>query len=418
MAGVVVVVALLGLAWVTLPREGLEVEAQSEGRRKAVEDMTAQELLEYAKSLEETLRWHARYREEEREVAQAVHTALKGDLAEQDGALVQCHEEKRRAIDRSSGGAGQMAWATAETRDRLLDRLLLEEEEELRMLQQRRSMLDSALLLSVPLAKPYFFVHLAKTGGTSLITSVQSSLPRLNNLHFWRTPPEETAREAIAPFLASAAGEEGAAGKRKLEVLMGHVSYGAHEWWPREEPLAKYTYFTILRNPVDRVVSHYRYHLSNAADPNHKHAIGRSLSQWVKDVKFGQNAMTAFLSGYQHSDWWNDGDPELPLMRKAVVLPEDEWRQSDGLVWPGEDEERGSNCTALRDENYRVTYGHYKKARRNLLTMLVGIQEEYDTSIEHFNAWLKIGDGLSVSHRNTNTRGEQVELSQIGRAHV
>ncbi len=49
--------------------------------------------------------------------------------------------------------------------------------------------------------------------------------------------------------------------RREIRVLMGHINFGLHSYF-----LQPATYITMLRNPVDRIISHYYYVLRT---PNH-----------------------------------------------------------------------------------------------------------------------------------------------------
>ena len=42
--------------------------------------------------------------------------------------------------------------------------------------------------------------------------------------------------------------------RARFRLVMGHFQYGIHEFLPQE-----YTYVTIVRDPVERVISHYNY---------------------------------------------------------------------------------------------------------------------------------------------------------------
>ncbi|MUL39304.1 sulfotransferase family 2 domain-containing protein [Gloeocapsopsis dulcis] len=59
--------------------------------------------------------------------------------------------------------------------------------------------------------------------------------------------------------------------RQRIKVLKGHMSFGLHEYLPQPS-----TYITMLRDPVDRVISHYYYVIRN---PQHR------LHKQVKDNK-------------------------------------------------------------------------------------------------------------------------------------
>jgi hypothetical protein len=57
------------------------------------------------------------------------------------------------------------------------------------------------------------------------------------------------------------------------DVLLGHVHFGLHEWLSRPA-----LYMTMLRDPVDRIVSHYYFVKSKPEHYLHKVIIGKGMS--------------------------------------------------------------------------------------------------------------------------------------------
>ena len=62
--------------------------------------------------------------------------------------------------------------------------------------------------------------------------------------------------------------------KRKIELIQGHQYFGIHE-----EPLQDYVYFTLLRHPVDRVISAYQSFRKTQDSPHHEWANMYSLKE-------------------------------------------------------------------------------------------------------------------------------------------
>lgn len=77
-------------------------------------------------------------------------------------------------------------------------------------------------------------------------------------------------------------------------VIFGHHPYGLHLFFDQ------YTYCTVLRDPVARVVSHYYYNRAERRDPNHALARDNSLAQWTSISISAQNRMTQFLAGFEN----------------------------------------------------------------------------------------------------------------------
>ncbi len=114
------------------------------------------------------------------------------------------------------------------------------------------------------------FLHIPKAGGTTLNTILDKQFPggqqyalrdgaveraanELNSLSFWKW--------------------------NRLRLVRGHLSYGLHE-----RLNASCTYFTFLREPVDRVISHYYFARNTPVHYLYKelNRSGASLEEYVK----------------------------------------------------------------------------------------------------------------------------------------
>jgi hypothetical protein len=86
------------------------------------------------------------------------------------------------------------------------------------------------------------FVHLPKTAGTTLARIIERNY----------------GSAAVLSLYGSSTGEElatmSAAALAQFRAVMGHFSFGAHRFLPTPSP-----YITMLREPVDRVISHYYF---------------------------------------------------------------------------------------------------------------------------------------------------------------
>lgn len=115
------------------------------------------------------------------------------------------------------------------------------------------------------------FLHVPKTGGTTLQSILRERYP---GDRIYTTNGEDVWESLQA--LRDLPDER----KANLDVVMGHMAYGVHEWLPGDA-----TYVTLLRDPVDRVVSHYHYAKANESHYLYDriHAEGWTLSDYVRE---------------------------------------------------------------------------------------------------------------------------------------
>jgi hypothetical protein len=160
------------------------------------------------------------------------------------------------------------------------------------------------------------FLHLPRTAGTTLVRVIERQYPPHAVLALYdcsvgeeigRIPPDRLDR---------------------LRAIVGHFPFGAHRFLARSS-----TYVTVLRDPIDRVISHYCF---VRGDPTHYlHATARqmSLSEYVVscDLAEPNNDQTRLLCGeYEGSVPARCTDAMLPAAKSnlrehfaAVGLTED-----------------------------------------------------------------------------------------------
>jgi hypothetical protein len=146
------------------------------------------------------------------------------------------------------------------------------------------------------------FLHLPKSGGSTLTTLLRW---QYRNLHPSEIVPFDTAVRTFEEF-----GRLPFEQRAHLKLLVGHFAYGVHGSIPKP-----CSYITIVREPVQRVVSVYRYVLSAPHPPLHETLTSSiSLEDYVgSEIHADQpeNALTRQLAGRDEDDDLTTSDLEI-----------------------------------------------------------------------------------------------------------
>jgi hypothetical protein len=131
------------------------------------------------------------------------------------------------------------------------------------------------------------FLHIPKAAGTTLHAIIEAEY---GPDAVWNIDRRRW-REALAAFA-----ELPAAARQKVKVFKGHMEFGLHRHLPFPA-----RYLTMLRHPVDRVVSNYYYILRAPEHPFHEEMKQRpmSLREYVANGTQQDNGQTRLLSGAQ-----------------------------------------------------------------------------------------------------------------------
>lgn len=106
------------------------------------------------------------------------------------------------------------------------------------------------------------FLHIPKAGGTTLRELMQGQFPPDQYLDLRNDRDIADDLAALAPVVCD-----------RLRGLAGHVTYGVHEAFAQPS-----TYFTFLRHPVARMMSHYAYVRGNPRHFLYEVVVGDNLS--------------------------------------------------------------------------------------------------------------------------------------------
>ncbi|SDC82903.1 MULTISPECIES: sulfotransferase family 2 domain-containing protein [unclassified Candidatus Frackibacter] len=118
------------------------------------------------------------------------------------------------------------------------------------------------------------FLHIPKTGGTTLrgiIDKQYSSNKRWHAYEF--LPLEQRIKEVPKKQL------------KKINYMAAHFQFGAHQYFTRP-----YTYVTMLRNPIKRLISEYYHRRRNPNNPLYDKLQNISLKEFVSSDEFLSNS--------------------------------------------------------------------------------------------------------------------------------
>ncbi|GJM43020.1 MAG: hypothetical protein DHS20C20_33020 [Ardenticatenaceae bacterium] len=150
------------------------------------------------------------------------------------------------------------------------------------------------------------YLHIPKTAGSTLHAILNQIYPQEQLLHLKGNPHIDSA---VAQFK-----QQDETTKQSIRLLTGHIDYGLHNWLPQPA-----TYFTIMRDPVERLLSYYYFILRTPDHPRYEemtcHNIG--IADFAKNI-LGHNNQTRYLAG----TWLKDipcTDKTLATAKQHIV---------------------------------------------------------------------------------------------------
>jgi len=135
------------------------------------------------------------------------------------------------------------------------------------------------------------FLHLSKTGGTTLNGIINQQYARDTIFNMKGINSKDSFKQ-----LSSSE-------KEKIKIFRGHMAFGLHDFL--SYPC---TYFTLLREPTERVLSHYYYICNNPDWKDHEIAQAKSLEEYLmKQGEFNDlsNLQIKLLCGTSQVNWAN-----------------------------------------------------------------------------------------------------------------
>ena len=131
-------------------------------------------------------------------------------------------------------------------------------------------------------SEPLFFINVPKSGGLSLYDAIRSIYGRRKVL----SSHDGNYRHAFETWKGTKRAE-------KAVVYYGHFPYGVHQLIS-----SRPQYLTMLRDPVDRVVSLYYYLKQSPQHPAHKRAKYNTLVDFVLRYPGFCNQQSRFMAGF------------------------------------------------------------------------------------------------------------------------
>jgi galactose-3-O-sulfotransferase len=143
------------------------------------------------------------------------------------------------------------------------------------------------------------FLHIPKTGGTTMSRILERQY-RLRE-SFWT----EWDRQSLQSFRNLPEKQ-----RARIRLLYGHLAFGVHEVLPRPA-----RYLTLLRDPIERAVSHYYFIRRTLRHPLHEKVVSRQMTlvDYVENPIANElvNGQTRLIAGVADGSTRDLEDPAL-----------------------------------------------------------------------------------------------------------
>lgn len=127
------------------------------------------------------------------------------------------------------------------------------------------------------------FLHIHKTAGTTLNQIATRQYAPGTIVDLYGTEKIETFKKL--PEVK----------KLNLRLIRGHMGFGLHEFLPQSA-----TYFTLLREPIERTISQYYFIRSTFEKTHQQGVIGDETYQKISSMTFGVFVSEAFSDRYDN----------------------------------------------------------------------------------------------------------------------
>jgi len=131
------------------------------------------------------------------------------------------------------------------------------------------------------------FLHIHKAGGTTLHDIILQNYKKSESFY----TEASRFRKSTYDFINLDNNE-----KKQYKIIRGHMYFGIHKYLPQEA-----TYISMLRDPVERLISNYFFYLKNNPQQRKKNFTLKDYilkSQELKREDIVNNLQTRLISGY------------------------------------------------------------------------------------------------------------------------
>jgi hypothetical protein len=164
--------------------------------------------------------------------------------------------------------------------------------------------------------KPIFFMHIPRCGGTTFEQVIEQAQLKTAPRMSWH---DVLAESAVASFT-------------DYEFVSGHYPMAFRDWY-----VPQHCVVALIRNPIDRVLSHYNYVHEHGywRDPVYtEFCRNATLEEWLTDhisKRSASNLMTRFFAGDRYVD---DLHKAIDHIETAcdLVYPVDRWGGMQGFA--------------------------------------------------------------------------------------
>ena len=225
------------------------------------------------------------------------------------------------------------------------------------------------------------FSHIPKTAGSTVNIIIDSNYKHIFNFYPRRNPPSTKLPDWINDFKNSMVALKD---DTKPKLLRGHFGLGVHELLG----VNNCTYITVLRDPVDRVISHY-YFLEQ---------VENFFENSSSDSALAKDNMTLEDFVYQ---------------RKSIITDNLQTRFISGLGW--QRNQYKNVWREVHNKNFKVKYGDCTEemldcAKKNLKNYVIfGLQSRFSETLDLFKNVLRWKKVNFDTRRNVNKKKPKKE---------